>query len=125
MLDLMEAISWRTVAEAQETVEWLLRAAEEKRLHVLPGSFSMGPGGGRHGGHPWWTNYLVVLTAGAGWAIAGDGRRQPISAGDAAFWPTGDWFAVDIPSGTAVTALTLYGDDLNINEVRSAVSSIK
>jgi len=115
----MELVSWRTVAEAQAAVDRCLRMARDGGLDVRQGDFLFGTGGGRLMGHPWRTNYLVVVTVGTAWAVQEDGSRAVLWPGQAAFWPTGEWFAVDIPEGFGAEALTLEGDDLGIDHLRT------
>ena len=49
----------------------------------------LGPGG-RIGRHPTVGAQLLAVVEGSGWVAGGDGRREPIEAGEAVLWQPGE-----------------------------------
>src|SRR5947207_2405270 len=47
-------------------------------------------GGGRIGRHPASVPQLLAVVDGSGWVSGADGEEEPIAAGEAVFWDTGE-----------------------------------
>lgn len=82
-------------------------------VHAVPGAFFVGamyiPAGGLVGYHPATSPQLFMVVQGSGWVRAGDdGERQPVTAGDAAFWEEGEMHEAGSDEGMQVIVLE-YG----------------
>lgn len=67
---------------------------EMARVHAAGGELFVGamyiPAGGLVGYHPATCSQLFMVVQGSGWVRAGDGKRLPVAAGDAALWQKGE-----------------------------------
>ena len=70
----------------------------------------LGPGGlvGLHQAEP---AQLFLVVQGSGWVRSGELAAVPISAGQAAFWESGEWHSAGSDAG--MTAIVVEGESLN------------
>ena len=72
--------------------------------------------GGSVGRHPAGGGQLFLVTQGEGWVEGGDGVRQAVCAGQAAWWDDSEAHAAGTESGMA--ALVIEGDALDLSHLR-------
>jgi quercetin dioxygenase-like cupin family protein len=77
--------------------------------HVQAAIFRIEPGGGLKR-HPATFPQILAVLDGAGTVSGADGAAQPITAGEAVFWPAGEEHETRSEHG--LTALILEGHDL-------------
>lgn len=75
--------------------------------------------GGEIGAHEAALDQLFLVVEGTGWVAAADGRRAPITAGEAVFWHAAERHAVGSQKGLA--AFVLEGEGLDPEVHLSAV----
>lgn len=63
------------------------------------------------GRHPATAPQLLMVVAGSGWVEGGDGQRQAVRAGDAAFWEAGELHTTGTHDG--LTAMLVEAADLD------------
>jgi len=110
-------INCGSATEARAKVDAYLRESHAAGLQVFRSRFRTARGGGRYGGHPWRTNYMIIVVRGGGRAVDAQGQELAVEPGQAVFWPAGDWFAFDTAPGRETEALVLEGADLDPKQI--------
>lgn len=73
--------------------------------------------GGALGYHQAVGEQLFMVIEGSGWVRAGDDAKVPISAGQAAFWQSGEWH--ETTTDTGLTAIVIEGSKLDLVDLKS------
>jgi mannose-6-phosphate isomerase-like protein (cupin superfamily) len=97
----------REIDRFESVAALVRRVAAEAHVAVI----AIGAGG-TVGRHPAAAQQLFVVVRGSGWVAGGDGRREPITAGEAVLWDAGE----DHQSGTdeGLAALVVEADSLEL-----------
>jgi mannose-6-phosphate isomerase-like protein (cupin superfamily) len=70
--------------------------------------------GGVIGTHPAGSHQVLLIVSGSGWVAGSDGVRVPVTAGQAAYWVSGEVHTTG--SDTGLTAIALEGGPVTVFE---------